>query len=290
MPDDTAPTTRRQFLASAAVGALVAAGGARADESASAPAATKPRLELGFPTYMFKNYTLDQTIEMMRRVAVGHICIRSNLLPLSSTDEQIAAAIRKVTDAGLSVYGGGVIYMRTEPDVGRAFEYARAAGFKLISISLRPELLGLLEKKVREHDIRAAIHNHGPEDKLWPTPAAIHEKVRTLDRRIGICHDTGHTLRAGADPVAQTLQTADRLMDIHLKDVDQAAAKGHSLELGRGIMDVPKFLRALAKIGFAGVLGIEYEKHMDDLLPGLAESVGYVRGVMAGMARQDASS
>ena len=70
-------------------------------------------------------------------------------------------------------------------------------------------------------------------------------------------------------------------MDLHLKDVDAAVANGHSTELGRGVMDIPRFLRALAKVGYAGVVGIEYEKEMKDLLPGLAECVGYTRGILA---------
>jgi len=278
------PQTRRQFLGAAALGASALAARPAHGSGSAARAGAAPRPPLGFPTYMFKNYTLDQTVEMTRRAGVRHLCIRSNLLPLDATDEQIAAAIRKVTDAGLAVYGGGVIYMRNEKAVDRAFEYARAAGFKTISISIRPDLLPLLEKRVRAFDIRAGIHNHGPEDKHWPTPSAILAKVRTLDKRIGICHDTGHTLRAGADPMKESLQAAERVFEYHLKDVDSPTAKGHSTELGRGIMDIPAFLRMLRKTGYRGVLGIEYEKHMTDLLPGLCESVGYVRGVMDALA------
>ncbi len=279
---------RRRFLGAGALGAASVAGalalrGARAAEPGAARPG-KPPGPLGLTTYMFKHYDLDQTIAMARRLAVEHICIRSNLLPLAATPERIAAAIAKVKGAGLTPYGGGVIYMRNDAAVNRAFEYSRAAGFKLISISIRPDLLPLLDRKVQEYDIRAAIHNHGPEDRHWPHPAAIYEKVKGLDRRIGICHDTGHTLRAGVDPTEATVKTADRLLDVHLKDVDVAAAKGHSTELGRGVFDIPRFLRALARVGYAGVVGIEYEKHMDDLLPGLAESVGYARGVLAALA------
>ena len=283
-------STRRQFLQTGGLAAASLAGAAGAAQArapagrsaASAPARRSWRI--GLPTYMFKHYDLDQSIAMALRVDVRHFCVRSNLLPLSATDEQIAAAIAKIKAAGLVPYGGGVIYMRKEADVARAFAYSKAAGFKLITISIRPELLGVLAKHVRRYDIRAAIHNHGPEDKSWPTPRAIHAKIGKLDKRIGICHDTGHTLRAGADPTKQTLETAERLMDVHLKDVDAAAAKGHSTELGRGVMDIVGFLAALRKMGFPGVVGIEYEKHMKDILPGLAESVGFARGVLAALA------
>ena len=269
--------SRRQFLGAA--GALALAQAATAAEPPDA-ATPKTSLPIGLPTYMFLHYTLDQTIAMAKRVAVQHIALRSNLLPLDSTPEQIQAAIAKVKDAGLIPYSGGVIYMQNEAQIAQAFAYARTAGFKLISVSIRPDLLPLLERSVKEHDIRAAIHNHGPGDR-WPTPLDIHEKIKTLDPRIGICHDTGHTLRTGMDPTDALLKTADRHMDIHLKDVDAATAKGQSTELGRGVADLPRFLRALVKRRYAGVVGIEVETHMDDLLPGLAESVGYARGIMA---------
>jgi len=232
---------------------------------------------------MFKHYDLDQTIAMARRVAVSHLCLRSNLLPLTAADDQIAAAIAKVEAAGLFIYGGGVIYMRTEAQVARAFDYSRTAGFKVISVSVLPSLLGLLERKVKQFNIRVAIHNHGPEDRHWPTPQAIYAKVKRLDKRIGICHDTGHTQRAGVDPVEAGRKTADRTFDVHLKDVDAATRKGHSTELGRGVVDIPGILRVLRATGYRDVVGIEYEKHMKDLLPGLAESVGYARGAVAAM-------
>ena len=47
------------------------------------------------------------------------------------------------------------------------------------------------------------------------------------------------------------------------------------------MIDIPRFLRALDKVHYAGIVSFEYEKDETDPLPGLAESVGYVRGVLA---------
>ena len=279
--------TRREFRASSGAAALATvAPAAQTQPVAGASAAGKRPLTLGLPTYMFKHYDLDQTLVMARRVAVRHVCIRTNLLPLSAPGERIKAAMAQVRAAGLVPYGGGVFYMRTAEQVERVFEYVRAAGFAIISISISPDLLGLLERKVKQLDIRAAIHNHGPEDRHWPTPQAIYEKVRRFDKRIGICHDTGHTRRAGVDAVEATRKTADRIYDVHLKDVDAANGKGRSTELGRGVVYLVGVLRVLMDSGYRGVVGIEYEKHMKDLLPGLAESVGYARGVLDVLKRK----
>jgi sugar phosphate isomerase/epimerase len=281
--------TRRQFLrATGLAGAAMAVGGvsARPVEAQAAPPSSKRALKLGFPTYMLKHYTLDKAIEITRRLDVEWICLRSFHLPLESTADEIRAAIAKVKAAGLRPYAGGVITMKTAADVDRAFEYARAAGFELITANPEPALLERIEGRAKEHDLKVAIHNHGPEDKLWPTPLAVYEKIRRLDPRIGICHDTGHTMRTGTDPAAATLEVADRMMDMHLKDVDRPVEVGHSLELGRGVVDIPAVIRALAKIGYQGVVGVEHEKDMQDIVAGLAESTGYARGVIDAVGRE----
>jgi sugar phosphate isomerase/epimerase len=272
--------SRRTFLKAMAGAAAFPASDAAAASSGDARGKAAPAWPLGLTTYMFKAYDLAETLAMARRVDVRRICLRSNLLPLSASAEQIAAAMQQVKAAGCTVYGGGVLYMRQPDDVGRAFDHCRAAGYTLISASIRPDLLPLVEKQVRAHDVRVAIHNHGPEDQHYPTPQAVMEKVRRFDPRIGVCHDTGHTLRAGVDPAEATRACGERLHDVHLKDVDARTAAGHSVELGRGVMDIPEFLDALRAVEYHGVLGVEYEKHMDDLLPGLAECVGYARGVL----------
>jgi sugar phosphate isomerase/epimerase len=145
------------------------------------------------------------------------------------------------------------------------------------------EMLPLIDKKVKEFDIRVAIHNHGPGDKHFPTPQSVYEKIKTLDRRIGLCMDIGHTLRIGACPIADAERYADRLYDVHIKDVTAAKPEGFGIQAGRGVIDIPKFLRTLKKIGYKDVVSFEYEQEADDPMPGLAESVGYTRGVMATM-------
>jgi sugar phosphate isomerase/epimerase len=134
---------------------------------------------------------------------------------------------------------------------------------------------------VKQYDINVAIHNHGPGDKVYPTPASAYEKIKDLDGRIGLCNDIGHTCRSGVDPAASAEKYADRLLDVHIKDVSAGVPQGSTVEVGRGVIDIPKFLRTLVKIDYAGIVSFEYEKDENDPLPGLSESVGYVRGAMA---------
>ena len=218
---------------------------------------------------------------MTQRVGLKYIAFKSFHLPLDSSPEHIRKVVQKVKDAGLELYGGGVIYMKTEDEVHRAFAYAKAAGMKTIIGVPAHDLLPLVDRMVKQYDISVAIHNHGPGDKVYPIPASAYELVKNLDKRIGLCNDIGHTCRAGIDPAVSVEKYADRLHDVHIKDVSAAVRQGHTVEVGRGVIDIPKFLRTLVKIDYTGVVSFEYEKDENDPLPGLAESVGYVRGVLA---------
>jgi len=277
-------TGRRGFLAAAAA---MAAHGAVAGEqpATAAPGTRKPPakrpFQLGLASYTLRKFSLEQTLAMTRRVDLKYLCLKSFHLPLDAKPEEIAAAAAKVKAAGIVLYGCGVVSMNQPAEVDQAFNYAKTAGMKTIVAAPKPELLPLVEQRVREYDLQVAIHNHGPGDKVYPTPQSIYEKVRELDKRIGICIDIGHTLRIGADPIESTRKYAERILDVHIKDVSAASAKGQTVEVGRGVIDIPAFLRALVEIQYRGVVSFEHEKDENDPLAGLAESVGYVRGVLA---------
>ncbi len=276
--------TRRRILQAAGIGAVASLAGASSSIGQVRGRAGKQRFKLGLASYTLRKFNLDDTLAMTKRVGLQYICFKSFHLPLDSTPAQIKAVVTKVKEAGLILYGGGVITMKTEDQVHNAFDYAKAAGMKVIVGVPAPELLPLVNKKVKQYDIKVAIHNHGPGDKIYPTPASAYEKIKDLDRRIGFCHDIGHTMRVGVDPCEETRKFAERLLDVHMKDVSEATAKGHGVEIGRGVIDIPKFLKMLIKIRYSGIVSFEYEKDADDPLAGLAESVGYIRGVLAAIS------
>jgi sugar phosphate isomerase/epimerase len=188
-------------------------------------------------------------------------------------------------------YGVGPIYMGSEEEVIRAFDYTRRVGVRLlVGVPFRKdgqkrvasaELLRLIHDKVREHDILYAIHNHGPDmPELFPTAESAMELIHGMDRRVGLCLDIGHQFRDGKDPVRALTEYADRIHDIHIKNVTAPDRSGRGIEMPRGAIDFPAFVRALRKTRYAGVCGLEYEKDMDNPLTGIAESIGYFRGVV----------
>ncbi len=284
-------TTRRRFLKSAGIGVAGASMSSILMASKRNPDSPDPspvkfedklnRLNLGLASYTFREFPLEETLQMTKRLSLDRIAFKDFHLSLESTDEKIKTVAEKTRATGLDLYGCGVIYMKTEDEVKRAFHYAKTAGMKIIVGVPNHELLNFVNEMVDEYNIKVAIHNHGPGDKLYPTPESAYVKIKDLDMRIGLCIDIGHTQRAGADPSESALKFSDRLHDVHIKDVTAATKEGGTVEIGHGVIDIPKFLRTLIKLDYKGSVSFEFEKDGKDPLPGVAESVGYVRGVLA---------
>jgi len=238
-------------------------------------------IRLGLASYTLRNFDLDSTIKMCKRLRLEHICLKSMHLPMNLPPDQLAPAAQKVRDAGLNFYACGVIYMKTPEDVEKAFEYAKGAGAGMIIGAPALDLLDITEENIKKYDIKLAIHNHGPDNKLYPSPLSAYEVIRNRDKRFGLCVDVGHTQRLGLDPAGEIKKFADRILDLHIKDVSASTEAGTTVEIGHGVIDIPGLLRTLLQIDYSGVASFEFEKDEDDPLPGLAESVGYVRGATA---------
>ncbi|MFN8209551.1 MAG: sugar phosphate isomerase/epimerase [Bacteroidales bacterium] len=277
---------RRDFLKLAGAGAVAAGASSLPFQMACSRNSEKSNEEkqqynIGMAGYSFFKLTFDKAIEIMNRVNVKNMSLKDNFLSLDSDEETIKNVMGSFRQAGINVYAAGVITMSKESEVLRAFNYVKTAGIGMIVGSPSPELLPIVEKKVKETGIRVAIHNHGPDNQAFITATDIWEKIKDLDKGIGICMDIGHTTRAGHDPVADFMKYYPRIYDVHIKDVTAAAKEGKTIEMGRGIIDIPAFVSALKKVGYAGMCSLEFEKDMDDPLAGIAESIGYFKGVSA---------
>jgi len=292
--------TRRSFFRRTGLG-IAAATAAPAllsttAQAQQAPAATgggtrKDPFFVSIAGYTFVKLKLEPALEMMKKVNVNYLCIKDFHLPLKSTDEEIAAFHEKCKSFGVTGYGVGPIYMGSADEAKQAFEYAKRVGVKTVvgipfemkdnkRVSSRT-LLEVVNGLVKEYDMKYAIHNHGPDmPELFPSAVSCIELVKDLDKRIGLCLDIGHELRDGKDPVESILKYGDRLHDLHTKDVTAAEKAGRTVEMGRGIIDIPGVVRALRKVGYAGACSLEFEKDADNPLAGIAESIGYFRGVL----------
>ena len=264
-------------LAGAGMSPLVSSASSMPHNHQNKPATM---LQMGIAGYTFNQFNIDQSIAMMQRVGVNMLSLKEFHLPLDSTKEKADEVVGRFKAAGITVYTVGVIYMKTQASVDQTFDYARKVGVDMIIGVPNYELLKYTEQKVKETGIRLAIHNHGPEDKLYPGPQDVYDNIRNMDKRMGICLDIGHAIRAGADPAKAVESFKDRLYDLHIKDVSVAAKDGKAIEVGRGAIDFPALVAALRKVNFKGKCSIEFEKDMKDPLAGIAESVGFFRGIM----------
>jgi len=244
------------------------------------PPETGEKFKLGMAGYTFVKFDLDKTLETLKKTDVHYLCIKDFHLPFISTDEEIAAFHAKLKASDVTGYAVGPIYMKTEDEVDRAFAYAKRVGVKLIVGVPNVELLPYVDKKVKEYNFNYAIHLHGPDIKIYPDADDVWEHVKNLDPRIGMCLDIGHDTRNGKDPVADLKKYHTRVFDVHIKDVTGTTKLGYSLEIGRGVIDFPAFVKMLRKVGYTGVCSLEHEKDMTDPFMGIAESIGYFRGVI----------
>lgn len=293
-------TSRRDVLRAMAAGGAGAVLGAGLPATAqdapellrpSAPSDRDPfrGLKAGVATYSLRGLKLDAAIKGIQRVGLKYASIKDIHLKLDSTPDQRRAVAQQFRDAGITPLSCGVITMgNDEGEIRRYFAYAREISAHVIVCSPHPDSFPVLDKLVKEFDLRLAIHNHGPGDKRFPSPYDALKAAEAFDERIGLCIDVGHTAKAGVDPADAVRKCRHRLYDVHLKDVFDPQAQGPEVELGRGHLDVRSMLQALLDVKFAYHVGFEHEKDARDPLPGLAESVGYAKGVLSGVGARPA--
>jgi len=279
-------SSRRQFVAAAAGAAawMRVARSVRA-ESGAAQATRAGHLNIGVASYSMREFTLDQALDMAHALHVSDMTFKDVHVPRTDPPEATRALRAKIEAAGITIRGGGTITIRNdETQITREFEYARNAGFPLIFTSPEPAALDAIERAAKRYDIKVAIHNHGPEDKWWPRPQDAYAAVKGRDARLGLCIDIGHTLRTGTDPVQACRECRTRLYDMHVKDLAVSTDERSETEVGRGVVDIPALFRTLLEIGYSGQVGLEYEINARNPLPGMIESLAYMRGVLAAVA------
>ncbi len=284
-----------------------------------APSALKPPtpdadlpIRLGIASYTFRNFASQQLlVDFMKQLKTPLLNLKSAHLPITSQDlvvappkatpqpgqaakdaapipiplDLVAAEAAAYRAAGFTLTAAGNITfaLDTDDDIRPKFEYLKAAGIPIAVCAPTHANLPRLEKFVKEYNIKLAIHNHGPEDKNFPSPFDVLAAVKNLDPRIGLCIDLGHAIRAGADVVAAIHAAGPRLYDLHIKDLADATSRESQVAVGEGIMPVRAIFQALIDIRYPGNVDLEYEIHADNPMPGVVESFAYMRGVLAGM-------
>lgn len=271
----------------AAVTGIAAAQRRRSETGSTAPAPPKQEdIRLGVCTYGFHEFQRKMTISMIRQLGVRWVSVKDFHLPYTSTPQEIEKAKGDFERAGLTIVSGGTIYLQSEDpnELRKSFVYAKACGMPMIVAGPTHKTLPAVEALAKEFDIRVAVHNHGPEDQHFPTPKSVLDAVKGMDPRMGLCMDLGHSLRTGADVVQEIAAAGSRLLDVHIKDLKSATDKKSQCDVGDGVMPVVAIFRQLKKMRYTGCVNLEYEINSDNPVPGMLHSIGYMRGVLAGLA------
>ena len=275
---------RRSFIKTGLAGAALAAVGCKPNVAETPnevkTTAADNKFHLSCADWTFHLFDIDTALQTLQKCDIHYLCIKDFHLPLDATEEQIKAFHAKCAEYGVTGYGVGPIYQNTEEEVDKAFEYTRKVGAKVM-LSVPPyELLPYVDKKIKEYpEIKYAIHLHGPDLDVYQDATVIWDKVKDLDPRIGMCLDIGHDFRNGADPVADLEKYHTRVFDMHIKDETDNSKAGQCVEMGRGKIDFPAFVRMMRQVGYDGMCSLEYEKDMDNPFIGIAESYGYMKAV-----------
>ena len=274
-------TRRRVF---GVCGAIAVAGSYTAGKAADTKSGDG--FSLGVCTYSFREFQRNLTISLIKQLGVSYISVKDFHLSYSSTPEEIAKAKNDFKKAGLTIASVGNTDLKDEnPAVlRRYFEYARNCGAPIIVAAPTHGTLPAVEKLAKEFDIRVAIHTHGPEDEHFPSPNVVLDAVQGMDPRMGLCLDVGHSMRTGADLIQEIANAGPRLLDMHMKDLKVKTEKGSQCDVGDGVMPVVAIFKELKKIGYKGCVNLEYEINSGNPVPGMLHSLGYLKGVLAGMA------
>lgn len=284
----TTKLTRRSFVRSSAlVAAACAAPGAVPAFSQLTQAGGAPSpIRLGLASYTFREFTRAQLIGFMKQLRVTGLNAKDvkDHLPMEPAAE--AQALADYSAAGIHLHAAGAIYFRKDEDadIRAKFDYCKRAGIGVIVAGdPAPATLPRIEKFVKEYDIRIAIHNHGPEDKIFPSPLDVLKAVKDMDPRMGCCIDVGHCVRAGTDVVEAIHAAGPRLFNMHMKDLTDFHDKESQVAVGEGKLPIREIFQALVQIRYPGWVDLEYEVHADDPMPGVIASFAYMRGVLTGL-------
>jgi sugar phosphate isomerase/epimerase len=267
-------STRRDFLAAALAAPAFAAKGDK----------VKAPFKLGVATYSLRKLSRADAIAGIKKMGVQYVSIKEFHLRYTSTPEELAAGAKEFRDAGITILSGGNIGLSEsgEAKLRRYFDYAKGAGMPMMVCAPTHETLPIVHKLVKEYNIKAAIHNHGPEDRHFPSPQSVLEAIKGFDPRVGLCIDIGHTARTGVDVVDSIKLAGTRLLDMHVKDLKDLKDKDSQCAVGEGAMPMREIFATLKKMNYRGGCMLEYEIKPDDPVPGMIQSFAYMRKLLGG--------
>lgn len=248
---------------------------------------------VGCQAYTFNRFTAFEAIE--KTAQAGGKVIEFYPGQKLSADMPDAGLDHKMSDENLQklkdqlakyhvrAVGYGVVTPKSGDEVEwrQVFDFAKKLGLYSITTESVQDL-DIIEKLVKEYDIRVGIHEHRrlenlPIYKVWD-PNYVLSVVKNRDRRIGACADTGHWATSGLVPLDCIKLLRGRVISLHLKDRPEIGKEMPDTILGTGASNIAGILAELKRQKFEGFIALEYENNWEHSVPDVAQGVGFIRG------------
>ena len=236
--------------------------------ASTATAADDYKLNVGVQTWTLRNMNFDQVVAFAKKHGVTHLQMISKHINPKGDWNEIKRKKKVLDDNGLVCYTFGVNGTSLDKEDNRKlFEFAKYMGCKIVVVEPRDfKIFENLEELVKEYDIKVAIHNHGLTS-MYGNPDVVRNVIKHLDKRIGVCLDTGWITAAGYDAAKEFKKYDGRVYDIHLKDKTLKKAEGYrdvylDVEVGTGDANFKGLFKELKKANWPGVLAIETDNGM----------------------------
>ncbi|MCS7224131.1 MAG: sugar phosphate isomerase/epimerase [Armatimonadetes bacterium] len=232
---------------------------------------------LGLQSYSLRAMPFPQAVAKVKEAGLEFVEGFPGHLPMEKAEE----GKKILQEHGVRMIAYGVCRLTSnEPAMRQLFEFAKGMGIEVLTADPDPDSFSLLDRLVEEYGVKVAIHNHGPGSR-YPGVDSVVKAYEGHHSFIGLCYDSGHGARAGDDVVAAVRKAGSRLYGVHLKDVN---AQKHDVVVGEGVLDLKGFFTALVEVGFAGALMLEYELDPQDPMPGIRQSLDFVKKTTAQLA------
>ena len=242
--------------------------------------------------WTFRKFTFFESLEKIKALGVDYVQAYpgqklSNDIPDAKfghqmTGEEIKAAKEKLKELGLRLVSYGVVgFENVEESMKEVFEFAKRMGIKTIVTEPKYNDYSLIERMVKKYNVRIAIHNH-PKPSKYALPETVARYIKNTDKRIGVCADTGHWLRSGECPIAALKLLKGRILDVHLKDLDQFGKKSaKDVPFGSGKANIHDILAELTLQNFNGYLAVEHENEdeIDNPSSSIKKGIDYIKSI-----------
>ena len=243
-----------------------------------APWATNLGWHLGSMLYTFYQFTFEEAVQKMAslgmRVACGFggqriVKGQDDVMNFNLNKEQryLVRSILADNDVAMVCYGGVDV-------TPQSIEFALDMGVGTLLTEPVLDTLPEVDKLANEYKINVALHNHPKPSHLWNYHTTL-ERIKDLSPRIGFCVDTGHFMRSGLSPLQAVKDLKGRIIELHVKDLNNTESGCHDVPWGTGVCDIAAILAELREQRFRGNFFVEYEHNMHDSVGEIAECVRF---------------